>query len=592
MATQTNTLSNHPNTKPKNLSDLIVDYLEQLGVEYAFGIPGGHISGLFEAFERSARRGGPQMITTRHETGAANMADGYARETGKLGVCCATTGPGATNLLTGVASSYTDHTPLLVITAQTLLPRFGVGAFQESSPDMMDTAGMLAHCTNYSTVVTHPKQFEMKLAKALRIALQSPRGPVHFSIPVDLSRLPAPQSISYPNLPHLLSEPASFVDSAALDQLSNALYDTFSKGRRVTVLVGHDCAGATEAIMSFAELTNSQVITTQHGKTWANPYHPLVRGMFGYAGHQSARRALTDDSVDLIIAAGTRLGHWATSSWDSALLNDKLVHIHPMDKYFTRTPMARLHLQATVQTVFEQLVMRLDAMQRDGKLELDPFVPAELALDLDDEAYRAVPPQIEVRSTEGYHSNAIPIHPQRLVWELMQQRFPPETRFIVDTTNWLPWTLQYFFTPHHKNYRVSSELAAMGWGIGAAVGTAFGTPGTPVVCLVGDGAFLMNGQEITVAVEHQLPVIYMILNDSCYGMLKHRHRQVVKDALEFKFSRVDFSMMAKAMGANGYRIRHIEELNQLDYEAICNRPGPTVLDILIDPEATPPMGMF
>ncbi len=125
-------LTPNANSTEKNLSDLIVDYLEMLGVEYVFGVPGGHISAFFEALERSQQRGGPRMILTRHESGAANMADGYARETGKLGVCCATTGPGATNLITGMASAYVDHTPLLVITGQTALPRFGEGAFQES----------------------------------------------------------------------------------------------------------------------------------------------------------------------------------------------------------------------------------------------------------------------------------------------------------------------------------------------------------------------------------------------------------------------------------------------------------------------------
>jgi len=581
MTALSNATLNNPNSDARNMCDLIVDYLAKLDVEYVFGVPGAHIAALYEALERSEKRGGPRAILTRHESGAATMADGYARETGRLGVCCATTGPGATNILTGVASSYADHTPLLVITGQTPLPQFGMAAFQESSPDRMDTTAMLSHCTNYSSVVTDRGQLENKLSRALMIALRSRPGPVHLSLPVDISRAPAPAEMSYPHLATLLNKPSAFIDLPALAELTDRLNNILKKGRRITILVGHECAGAAKAIMAFAELVGANIVTTQRGKTRINPYHPLVRGVFGYAGHQSAREALVDDSVDLILAAGTGLGQWSTSSWDKALLNGKMVHIHPMSEYFSRSPMARLHVHGTVTTVFEQLRTGLISQGYEPKPAL--FVPS---------GREGIPPQIEVRSIAGYQCQESPIHPQRLVWELMQAHFPANTRFIVDTTNWLPWTLQYFFTPQPENYRLSSELAAMGWGLGACVGTALGAPGIPVVCLVGDGGFLMNGQEITVAVQERLPVIYIILNDGGYGMVKHRHRQVSDEAIEFGFPRVDFSMMAKAMGANGYKISHLDQLKQLDFQAICHSSGPTVLDIMIDPEVTPPMGMF
>lgn len=570
----------------QDLSDLIVAYLEQLGVEYVFGVPGAHIAALYEALERSEKRGGPRAILTRHETGAANMADGYARETGKLGVCCATTGPGATNLVTGMASSYTDHTPLLVLTGQTPLPKFGMAAFQESSPDMMDTTAMLSHCTYYSSVVTHAGQLENKLAKALMTALRTPRGPVHLSIPIDLSRAPAPATCSFPNLPSLLEKRPALLDVDAMQGLSEKLEKTLTQGKKVVLLVGHECADATASIMALAEYINAAVITTQRGKTWVDPYHPLVKGVFGYAGHASAREALSDESMGLILAAGTGLGQWSTSTWDAALLNDSLVHIHSNSDYFSRSPMASLHVQGDVKTVFTALLKdcqgRREAVNKDQtRLSIEP---ASDALN--------VPAQITVQSPDDYLQDACPIHPQRLVHELMQGHFPESTRFIVDTTNWLPWTIHNFFTRQHQNYRLSSELAAMGWGLGAAVGTAIGSRGTPVVCLVGDGGVLMNGQEITVAVQEQLPVIYMVLNDGIYGMVQHRHRQVSKANIAFNFPHTNFKMMAEAVGAQGFRIHTIDELLALDFTAICQHAGPTVLDIIIDPQATPPMGMF
>ena len=166
--------------------DLLINYLEQLGVEYIFGIPGGAIEPLYNALARSEARGGPRAIVARHETGAAFMADGYSRNTGKLGVCCATTGPGATNLITGVASAYENNIPLLVITAQTALSTFGRGAFQESSCTGVNTVGIFEHCTRYNTLISHVDQFETKLATAIMTAFQAPMGTVNIRVPLDV----------------------------------------------------------------------------------------------------------------------------------------------------------------------------------------------------------------------------------------------------------------------------------------------------------------------------------------------------------------------------------------------------------------------
>src|SRR3990167_63874 len=148
-------------------ADLLVAYLNQLKIDYVFGVPGGAIEPLFDALARSERKGGVRAVVARHEAGAAFMADGYARETGRLGVCCATTGPGATNLLTGVASAYADNVPMLVITAQTPLPKFGRRALQDSSCSAIDIVGMFRHCTRYNSLVSHHEQLENKLIAAI-----------------------------------------------------------------------------------------------------------------------------------------------------------------------------------------------------------------------------------------------------------------------------------------------------------------------------------------------------------------------------------------------------------------------------------------
>jgi acetolactate synthase I/II/III large subunit len=571
------------------LSDVIVGYLELFGVECVFSVPGSPLGPLYDALARSERRGGPRSVLARHETGAVFMADGYARETGRTGVCCATTGPGATNLITGVACAYADHVPLLVITPQTPISRFGLGGFQESSADVMDIVGMFEHCTRYNSLVTHPDQLERKLAAALTIALQHPKGPAHLSIPVDIFRAPGGGRLAFPDLFRLANEPASIVDYTALEKLCNELCWALNQNRKIVLLIGHDCAGATEEITGFAELIGSPIVTTQRGKSRINPYHPLACGVFGFAGHKTARSALADESVALILATGTDLGEWSTGGWDPILLNDKLVHIHNTMSCFARSPMARLHVYGTISAIFKELTARVEAMKQEDKLTLRGVqsYPAR------HEGSPYVPRHIEIQTPENsWRESALPpIKPQRVIYELVQ-RFPPETRFLIDNSNSVPWSIHYFFNRRPENYHLPIGFASMGWAIGAAIGMALGALNTPVVCLTGDGCFLMSGQEITVAVEQRLPVIFVLLNDHAYGMIKHAHRLTGAEPFDFAIPAVDFCEMAKAAGADAYAIRHPKDFDKLDYSSMCSRKGPTLLEVFIDPEEAPPLGMF
>ncbi len=581
------------------LSDLIVKYLEQFGVQYVFSVPGGPLGPLYDALARSERRGGPRSILTRHESGAAFMADGYARETGKVGVCCATTGPGTTNLITGVAEAHEDHIPLLVITAQTLLPTFSLGGFQESSADVTDVVGMLEYCTRYNTLVSHPDQLEKKLAAALTTALKPPKGPAHLSVPIDILRYPSDGQISFPNLRHLLTKPTSTVDLAALEKLFQELTDVLSQNRQLVLLIGHDCGGATQEVIKFAELTGSYIITTQRGKSWIDPYHPLYHGVFGFAGHKTARRTLMNESVGLIMAVGTNLNEWSTGGWDPALLNNKLVHIHNDMAGFARSPMARLHVYGTIRAIFKELIFRIETAEREGNLsmktkaiEKEGSIPSH-SNHFGKKEFPYVPPQIIVQSPAScrLENTSAPIKPQRLILEIIQ-RFPPETRFLIDNSNSVPWSIHYFFHRRPENYHLSIGFASMGWAIGASVGVSLGAPDIPVVCFTGDGCFLMSGQEITVAVAERLPVIFVVLNDQGYGMIRHGHRLNGEEPVDYAIPPVDFCTMVRAVGADAYAIRHPEDFDKIDFQALCRRGGPTLLDACIDPDEAPPLGMF
>ncbi|MFK5895191.1 MAG: thiamine pyrophosphate-binding protein [Pseudomonadota bacterium] len=586
-----------------DLSDLLIQYLKELQVEYVFGVPGGAIAPLYDALGRR-RNNGPKAIVSRHESGGAFMADGYSRETGKIGVCCATTGPGTTNMITGVASSYASRVPLLVITAQTNLPTFGRGAFQESSYDAINTVDMFQHCTLYNTLVTHPGQFESKLASALMVAMRD-KGPVHLSIPMDIFRHPV-EKIQFPHFEKLLETP-KLIDFEGVNKLCKEIL----KNPRIVLLLGGGSTEAVPEILDFAESMRAPFVTTPQGKCCVDPYHKRNYGVFGFAGHYSARKLLSDESVGLVLAIGSNLGEWATNGWDSdVLLNNKLVVINASSDSFSRSPMARQHVYGNLKSMFEFFASRARTAREVGRLSIedwaDSILESEYQKENDErpdfvrntERHRCSPRQILVEGAKKYRREENTrlgekvVKPQRLMCEL-NQRFPPDTRFLADTGNSFAWTTHYLFhASKYGAYRISMEFGSMGWAIGAAVGTALGTvKRRPVVCITGDGSFLMSGQELTVAVQEKLTVIFVILNDHGLGMVRHGQRMTGAESIAHEISPVDFAAMARAMGAKAHSIHTVEDFDAINFQNICTRSEPTLLDVYIDADEIPPMGM-
>lgn len=582
----------------RDAADLIVEALAALGVEYVFGVPGGAIEPLYNALARSARRGGPQAVVARNEQGAAYMADGYARETGKLGVCIATSGPGATNLITGVACAYDNGVPLLVLTGQPPIKNFGKGALQESSCTGINTMAMFRPCTRYNSLVSHAEQLPTKLFNALMQAQRAPSGPSHLSIPVDILRTPLPEDIDMPDFGGLLRRAPALVDMPAVRQLARLLFST----RRPVWLIGDGCGEAASELMQLVQRTEGRFITTPDGKGFINPRHPRFCGVFGFGGHATAAELLSGEP-DLIVALGTGFGEFNSGGWSGALLNSRMVHVDDSDENLMRSPMARLHVRGHVKTVCEQLIALLASPDSGREAQLLPFVHPQVSR----QTYDAM-----VDSPQAARSDAVPVKPQRLLATL-GERCPPQTRFVADAGNSAAWAVHYLAPPdqrsgrlpgdaslpagrerrtrHSSWLRVTMDFAPMGWAIGSAVGIALANRRCPVVCLTGDGSYLMNGQEITVAAELGLPVLYVVLNDGALGMVKHGQRLAGAEPIGFELPKVDFALMAQSMGIPGHVIRSPNDLDALDFKALLSRPGPTLLDVRIDGEEVPPMNL-
>lgn len=560
-------------SQPMETADLVVAYLEQIGVEYVFGIPGGAIEPLYNSLARSARRGGIRPIVSRHEAGAAFMADGYTRETGKLGVCCATSGPGATNLITGVACAYDNEIPMLVITGQPSLYLHGKGAFQESSGAGIDVVEMFRSCTRYSTLISHPEQMERKLVSALLSAFQPTPGPVHLSIPMDVLRSKLKGGPAY-DMAQLL-RPPSFVDNTAVQELHKQL----AQAQRVVVLIGSGCGEAIDLIIELVERIGAVFVVTPDAKGFISPRHPAYCGVFGFAGHTSATAAINDEQVDLILVVGSSLGEWASNGWHESLMNDRLVHIDSCETHLMRSPMARLHVRGHIRRVFQRLLTELsaDSIKLVSAGEKRRFKKISV-----DDPFKSASP-------------GAPIKPQYLMREL-GWRSPPDTRFLVDTGNSTAWAIHHLGMHDHQHsdggwMRVTMNFAPMGWAIGGAIGTALANRDVPVICITGDGSMLMNGQEMTVALTEKLSVVIVILNDAALGMVKHGQILAGAEQIGVDLPVVDFRMMAESLGIPGYVIRTAEDFDNLDLDAILSRPGPTVLDVRVDKDEAPPMGV-
>ncbi len=603
-------------------SDLIVRYLEQIGVDHVFGVPGGAIEPLYNALARSQRRGRITPVVARHEAGAAFMADGYARETGRLGVCCATTGPGATNLITGVASAYQDNTPMLVITAQTPLETFGNGAVQESSCTAIDTVAMMHHCTHYNTLVSHLKQLERKLIAAITLAFQA-RGPAHLSIPLDLLRSPLEASGRPVNIASLMRQPRT-TDHERIDLLARRV----RAAGQIVVVVGEGCRDAMAALLEFAESRGAVIVTTPQAKGLIDAYHPHYRGVCGLAGHRSATERLLHPSTDLVLIAGSALDEQAGQGWlHSGKLDGKLVHVDSLARHFVRSQNADLHVCGDIETLFRDLI---DVLSGSGVTRLPPWdmgnqrlscYPNVVTFDRRNRDRRGHVAgsedgndrrRRERRNGNGtplfsrrfsladeakYIEDSEPLRPQRLMYEL-SRLFPPDTRFLADIGNSFLWGIHYLHPWHPENgqragdldwFRTSMGFASMGWAIGAAVGTAIANQRAPVVCIVGDGSYLMSGQELTTAVQHRLKTLFIILNDRMLGTVRHGQQLAHAEPVGYELPPVDYAAVARGMGVEAWTVRTAADFDDIDIAHLCRRQAPALIDVHIDGDEVPPL---
>ncbi|MDD3791892.1 MAG: thiamine pyrophosphate-binding protein [Candidatus Bathyarchaeota archaeon] len=551
-------------------SDLLLKYLENEGVEYIFGVPGLSLIPLFEAINRNNKI---KPILAKHEEGAAFMADGYARVKGTLGACYATSGPGATNLITGVANAFVDNVPILVLTGQVATSSYGGGAFQDSTKEGVDSVLMFDPITRHSSMVISKYRAPDQIREALRIALTGKRGPVHLSLPKDIMAetidTELPTSTSY-------RPPAEYFDRRMVIETAQELVN--AKNPVILVGTGAVTSKACDDIKDLAETLSIPVATTPKAKGAFPEDHPLSLGVLGFCGSPVAEKCLTSGQTDVLLVIGASLNQITTLSWDPRLAPTKcLIHVNIDPTEIGKNYKVDIPLVGDAKTIVNEISFRIMRFMVEGKRqEIDG---AKRVAQIRQEVGMFIEP-------DKVTSDAVPVKPQRMVKEL-ERALPEDAILFVDTGNPVGWAIHYMQIRRPDSFICPFGLLTMGYSTAAAIGGKLAAPDRPVVSLVGDGCFLMNGMEIATAVSYDIPVVWIVQNNAKLGLVHEMQKMSLGEkTVTTTFKPIDAAKVAEGLGAKGYRISKPGELEAL-LPKVIKLNEPAVIDCTISDEVPP-----
>jgi acetolactate synthase-1/2/3 large subunit len=534
----------------------LLDSLHRHGVEHIFGYPGGAILPIYDEIYRFEAAGKLKHILVRHEQGAAHAADGYARATGQVGVCFATSGPGATNLVTGIATAQMDSIPMVIVTGQVPSDKIGTDAFQET-----DIYGITLPLVKHSYVVRNPADMSRIVAEAFYIAASGRPGPVLIDVPRDIGAKlcdytpVAPGSVKLPGYkPTVRGNPRQI----------NQAVQLIARSHQPLLYIGGGAisAGAHEEILKLAELFQIPVTTTLMGKGAFNENHPLSVGMLGMHGTAYANWAVTD--CDLLIAVGARFDDRVTGKLDEFAATAKVIHIDidPAEVGKNRTP--DVPIVGDTKQVLIQLLQRVQELGLGDK-------PAQTKQWLDTIAgWRADNPLVAP-------SYAGLLAPQEVIVECRRQA--PDAYYTTDVGQHQMWAAQ-FLNNLPRHWISSAGLGTMGFGVPAAMGVQMALPDEQVICISGDASFQMNLQELGTLKQYHLPVKIVILNNGWQGMVRQWQEAFYKEnysSSEMAPSMPDFMLLAQAYGIKGMTINNREELPDA-IAAMLAHDGPVLLN--------------
>jgi acetolactate synthase I/II/III large subunit len=541
-------------------AEIITEFLKDEGVEYVFGYPGGAVLNIYDAIYR---QDAVKHVLTRHEQGAVHAADGYARSNGKPGVVLVTSGPGATNAVTGIATAYMDSIPLVVITGQVPSPLIGNDAFQE-----VDTVGITRSCVKHNFLVTDVEALSLTLKKAFIIAATGRPGPVVIDIPKDITGFKT--EYRYPEQVEIRSYTQSY--SVPAEQIRQAVSMVMKAERPVLYTGGGVVLGdASEELARFARHTRIPVTNTSMGLGGYPATDDQFIGMLGMHGTYEANMSM--HNTDLLIAVGARFDDRVTGNVEKFCPQARIIHIDVDPSSISKNVLVDLPIVGCVKDVLGDMAQLMEEMGVEPNDKLDPWWS-----------------QINGWRKEdclAYDNEDGLIHPQHVLEELYKVT-QGEAYVASDVGQHQMFAAQYYKFDKPRRWINSGGLGTMGFGLPAAMGVQFAHPDATVCTVTGDGSIQMNIQELATCKQFGLPIKIINLNNGFLGMVRQwqeffYERRYAEVTLEAQHQ-PDFVKLAESYGHVGMRITRPEDVHSALQEAMAMKDRLVFMDFIINPE--------
>ncbi|PPA71861.1 thiamine pyrophosphate-binding protein [Jeotgalibacillus proteolyticus] len=529
----------------------IIDYLIQGEVEYLFGIPAGSVNAIFdELYDRKELT----PVVAKHEGAAALMAAAYAKYSGKLGVVIGCSGPGAMNLVTGAANAQREQIPLLILTGAVPLSTMGWNASQE-----LNAEPVFKPVTKYSKRVEKPEDLLTELHKAVQMALEGIPGPVHLALPIDVQLQPA-QQVELPPFPafNTLGAKQEEIEKAA----------EVMKGKKGVLFLGNGSRNSVAEALALAEKLSWPFVTTPQAKGLIPYDHPLHSGVYGFAGHPGAVKLVHEGDHDILLIAGSSLGETATSNYQDLLTKDRtIIQIDRDQSVFTRKYKIDYPLEGDCASTIKDLLALLP--------EAEQIIEGA-----------GVTPAVEIIKPEKVQK-----YDTKTVLPLLQSMLSDKTRYTVDIGEFMSYVIHYMEVKESHTFDINVHYGSMGTGIASSLGLALAKPEEQIACITGDGCFFMHGMEILTAKEYNLPITFIVLNNSRLGMVHHGHSLQYKRVHErFSQSFTSIASIVDAVNIPSLVITSLEDFDQEALNDLLKYKGPRLIEINLVDNSVPPMG--